>query len=518
MIQRIFSFLFLLCCLTAAKALEVAHAITDKDCYLTGERLHIRIDITDEQQQPLSFSKVAYVELSDAHRICAQGMVQLTDGIGWADIALPATMHSGNYQLSVYTRGMRNQGQDTYFRKIVSVVNVLRVVRADDVIFLPADSLPTEYQANDSQGTATLKASVSQPLNISVSPEWQGCALSVSRRDLRTPDYHELPALKPETSKQQYYTPEVEGHIVIGKPTGIDPVELTRLVMVGRMAAVYDGQWQADGTWHYYTSGLNGTLPTLLNSYSHEGNPVGMEFVSPFARVLPESLPHLHVYCDEADLQRRSLSAQREQALSAWQADSLQLSTEFLSAETHRQYELDEYTKFSTVREILIEFISGVQRNKQHGVSQLYTFDPETHQYSRWPALVLLDGMPVYDIDEVLNYDARLLKYVQIYTDRYTFGNTICQGIISFISQRGRLSNYKIDAGSHLVTYQFPQERPAFIYPTDNKAGTLYWNPCISEPSLTLPAITEPGIYEIVKQRYAADGSLLKESEVIEVK
>ena len=515
MTQRILSLLLLLCCLTVAKAQEVAHAITDKDCYLTGERLHIRVDISDSQQQPLSTSKVAYVELCDAHRICAQGMVQLTNGVGWADIALPATMHSGNYQLSVYTRAMRNQGQDSFFRKIVSVINTLRVVRADDVVYLPADSLPADAET---QMSSAMTASASQPISISIAPEWQGGTISLSRRDLRTPDYDELPKLKPSSSQQQGFTPEYEGHIVIGKPTGIQPVEHTRLVMVGRMAAVYDGQWQADGTWHYYTSGLNGTLPTLLNSYDHEGNPIGMEFISPFARVLPESLPRLHVYCEESDLQRRSLSAQREQALSAWQVDSLQLSTEYLSSEPHRSYDLDEYTKFSTVREILIEFINGVQRSKLNGVNQLFTIDPDTHQYSRWPALVLLDGMPVYDIDEVLNYDARLLKYVQIYTDRYTFGNTICQGIISFISQRGRLSNYKIDAGSHLVSYQFPQDRPAFIYPAENKAGTLYWNPCISEPSLTLPAITEPGIYEIVKQRYAADGSLLKESEVIEVK
>ena len=512
MIRKIFSLLLMLSCLQLALAQEVAHAITDKDCYLTGERLHIRIDITDASQQPLSLSKVAYVELSDAHRICAQGMVQLTDGMGWADIALPASMHSGNYLLSVYTRAMRNQGQDTFFRKLVSIVNTLHVVRTDDILYLPADSFP---QADVKKATLA----TGQPLKLSIAPEWKGSTVTLARRDLKTPEYDASQlSLKPATAAKQMFQPEAEGHIVMARPTSTQTIDITRLVMVGRMAAVYDGQWQADGTWHYYTNGLNGALPTILNSYSIDGQPIGMEFVSPFARVLPVELPHLHVYCDEADLQRRSLSAQREQAISNWRSDSLMLTTDYLSSKPHYQYDLDEYTKFSTVREILIEFIRGVRRNKLNGVNQLFTFDPETKSYSRWPALVLLDGMPVHDIDEVLNYDARLLKYVQIYTDRYTFGNTICQGIISFISQRGRLSNYKLDAGSHMVSYQFPQERPAFINTAENSAGTLYWNPCVNETTLTLPALSEPGEYEIIRQRYAADGSLQRETEVIEVK
>lgn len=512
--NRIISLLFLLCSFLTLSAQEVASAITDKDCYLTGERLHIRIDVKDQAQQP-SLSKVAYVEISDEHRICAQGMAQLTDGIGWADIALPATMHSGNYQLSVYTRVMRNQPQETYFRKMISVVNMLRVVRADNIVYLPLDSMPQLYIARP-----TTVCKPGEELRLSIASEYQQGTLTLMRKDLQTPAYDQLPALKPSAEKrQQDFIPEAEGHIVIARPTGTQPVELTRLVMVGRMAAIYDGQWQADGTWHYYTHGLNGNLPTLLNCYDHEGKPVGMEFVSPFAKVLPQALPQLQVYTNEQDLQRRSLSAQREQIVSEWQSiDSLSLASDYLSSEPHHSYDLDEYTKFSTIREILIEFVKGVHRAKVGGVNQLFTFDPETHKFSRWPALVLLDGMPVYDIDEVLEYDARLLKYVQIYTDRYTFGSTMCQGIISFISQRGRLSNYKIDAGSHLVSYQFPQDHPAFIAPAENTAGTLYWNPCTTGASITLTAPAEAGTYELIRQRFLPDGSAEKSIEEVIIK
>lgn len=519
--KHILLLILFLSSLLSLQAQELARAITDKDCYLTGERLHIRVDVTDTHFHPSTLSKVAYVELTDEHRICAQGMVKLTDGRGWADIALPASMHSGNYQLSVYTRVMRNWGQDKYFRKLISIVNPLRVVRADRITYLPADSFPSSAAAATMvKESAVKECTAGSSFTVQLQPEWRDCAVSLTRIDLQTPSYDQLPELKPAPeNKNTIYIPEAEGHIAMARATSAKTISQTQLVMVGRMAVIFDGQWQPDGTWLYYTNDLCGTLPTVINSYDIDGNPVGMEFVSPFAKVLPQTLPALQVYCSEEDLQRRSLSAQREQAITDWLGiDSLALKSELLSSTPHHSYDLDEYTKFSTVREILIEFIRGVHREKVNGVNQLFTFDNDEHQYSRWPALVLLDGMPVHNIDDILSYDARLLKYVHIYTDRYTFGSTICKGIISFISQRGRLSNYKIDAGSKFVSYQFPQNRPDFIYPAENNAGTLYWNPCITgqNHSLTLPS--SPGRYQLSLQYIANDGSVVKKTEVINVK
>lgn len=69
--------------------------------------------------------------------------------------------------------------------------------------------------------------------------------------------------------------------------------------------------------------------------------------------------------------------------------------------------------------------------------------------------MVLLDGMPVYDIDELLDYDAHLIRYVQIYSCDYSFGNSICSGVISFITRSGRLANYRLKDGERLVRYAF---------------------------------------------------------------
>ena len=156
---------------------------------------------------------------------------------------------------------------------------------------------------------------------------------------------------------------------------------------------------------------------------------------------------------------------------------------------------------------------------KVHGVNQLFIFDPDMRIYSKWSALVLLDGMPIFDIDEILDYDARLLKYVMIYTDRYTFGNTPYWGIISFVSQKGLLSNFNLDRTSHLVSYSFPQDRPDFITPADPQAGTVVWCPeVVSDAShpVVFTAPSTPGTYRILLQGFDKDGKYVSRAFLLQ--
>jgi len=531
MIKRFLPLLVLLLCSLSCRAAERALALTDKELYLTGERLHISVCILDdEQQQPSTLSRVAYVEISDTYRLCAQGLVALTDGRGWADIPLPASLHSGNYLLTVYTRAMRNldlsQG-DALFAKVISIVNPARLSRADDVVFLPADSI-APHPAAPQPAPLSARAGQTVTLPDDTDGELLLASLSVTCGDLLTPDYS---ALRPERRMLTQrpaapLLPEVEGHLVQARPAEATAiVAQTRLVMVGKQNAVFDGQWQPDGTWLYYTTGLYGRRPAMLSTYDAEGQPVAMQFVSPFARILPLDLPKLEVGCSEADLQRRALGAQHEQDITDWLAgDSLLFSADLLSGEPRFSYDLDEYTKFKSVREILIEFVRGVKRDRVHGVNQLFTIDPVMREYSRWSALVLLDGMPVFDIDDILDYDARLLKYVMIYPERYTFGSTIYGGIISFVSQKGLLSNFNLDRTSHLVAYSFPQDRPAFIRPSAPEAGTVVWCPqAVNEAGAGTPrpvAFTAPavaGTYRVLLQGFDKRGNYVAHEYLLQI-
>ena len=71
--------------------------------------------------------------------------------------------------------------------------------------------------------------------------------------------------------------------------------------------------------------------------------------------------------------------------------------------------------------------------------------------------LVLIDGMPVYDIERLLSYDARRIHYINIYGGQYTFGNGVYNGILSFVTRSGRLTNYPTEPNAQYL--YMPQYR-----------------------------------------------------------
>lgn len=478
---------------------EQAFVVTDKDCYLVGERMCLRIDVTIDGQIP-SPSRVAYVELSDTRQLYAQTMVELTDGQGWAELPLPQRMHSGTYQLTAYTRAMQNFGSDAFFRAHVGVINGEQLSRQDGIRVLPYSN----YKLSEVVSTDLLAGVYYKPgeeIRIQMpKANAQGCAVSVSRTGIAT-DIAQGEPSKPATRMvDTQFIPEYEGHIVRARVTqgNVAIVEETRLAMVGKMASLYDGQPQADGSFLYFTSNLNGSLPVMVNSYDTLGNIVPMTLIPPYASVLPKELPLLYVYCQEEELHQRATAARQQSAINkVLEQDTLAHSLGFMSATPSYFYDLDEYTQMNDIRELLVEFVRGVQRRRHHGRTSLYTYQPESQSYSKWPALVLLDGMPVSDIDEILAYDAHLIRFVQIYTQRFSFGKSYCHGVISFITRGGRLSNYQLKAGSQLMSYGFPQQRPQFVNHTASAHGTQLWLPAVHAQAVTFQAPQQKGRYRL---------------------
>lgn len=505
-------------------------AATDRECYLTGEylRVSLRVTMPDAANRP-SPSRVAYVEISDTRRMVAQAMIALENGIGWGEIPLPAETQSGVYQLTAYTSAMRNFGAAAYFSTWIGIVNAERVSRWDRLSILPPEG-----------------DSIAEPISRIARPgdtichtlptAWAegGYAVSVERADITS----NLPALRSSIPKAaakptpltatDSYPCEAEGHIVTVDPvyaeaTGgspkasADTCSDARLALVGQRAELFDGRPQPDGSFRFFTSGLYGNQPVMVDGYSTEGEKVELRFRPPYAQSLPPSLPALTIRTDEKELATRALSARRQQAAGEWlHRDTLNHLLDFASVIPNRFYDLEEYTRFNSIREILIEFVQGVRTRSYRGRKQIYTLVPETNTYSSWSALVLLDGMPIDDIDMILDYDARLIRFVQIYHDRFFFGSRCCQGVIAFTTHKGRLANYQLGPTLRLMSYAFPQERPPFARLAADDYETLYWNPC-AQGEVRIPAPDTPGRYRILIQGLA-EGEPVRLTEYFEVR
>ena len=397
---------------------------TDRPWYLAGETM--RVSVTADN------AIIAYAELCDTHSLAAGVAISLDGTRGTGTIQLPSDLHSGYYVLSVYTRNDTNVS-----RRLVAVVNPLRRSAADDI----------EWVA------------ITHPDSLSYA-ESGSIAGSFEENGVRKPDPLDIR--------------ETEGHVIkarirnarngkIYKREQIRPA----LSIVGKQIHYFEGMMVNDTTAVFYTFGLHGRLPLVLSATTSSGEGLPIEVLSPFATLIPQQLPRLVFHYKRSEVEARSLEMQRHQkrrqhASSGTSADQgpvpviLDYDDMLFDTTPDISYNLDEYRQFLTVREVLIEYVEGVRSKRKDGRLRLFVRNQDGYD-SQWPAMVLIDGMPVNDVERLLNYDARRLHYINIYGSQYTFGNGVYNGILSFITRSGQLTNYPTEPNMQYLVYDFPE-------------------------------------------------------------
>ena len=379
-----------------------ANVETDRPWYLAGEEL--RVTITDGN------AAVAYAELCDTAGLAAGVAVRLEQGQGTGVIPLPRDLHSGYYVLSVYTR---HETQVSH--QLVAVINPLQRHAADDIEWVAGDRC--------------------QPLAA-------GAAEVVSEKDADIP--------------------ETEGHIIkariknrYGDHTFSGDENRASLSMVGKQLHYFEGWMVNDSLVLFNTYGVHGRQKLVLSAVTTTGVRLPIEMLTPFATLLPKKLPHLVFHYERQEVETRSLDMQRRQAALVTDLPSGYDDTLF-GGKPDMSYNLDEYRQFLTIREVLTEYVTDVTKKTVQEGTRLFVLGAQGHNDGLWPTLVLIDGMPVFDTERLLNYDARRVHYINIYGGEYTFGHTVYHGILSFVTRSGELTNYPTEENMQYVEYVLP--------------------------------------------------------------
>ena len=380
------------------------HIETDRSWYLAGEAM--TVSMTDDE------ARIAYAELCDTHGLAAGVVIGLKGGAGKGVIELPANLHSGYYMLSAYTRHNTEVSQ-----RLIAVVNPLRKSANDDIEWILSDSC------------------------------W---VLGFEERGTRNEED----------------TPEKEGHIIKARVKNVyDGNTFTAsqicpsLSIVGKQIHYFEGKMVDDSTAVFYTYGIQGRLPLVLSALTSTGVSLPIEMISPFAALLPKELPHLVFHYKRSEVEARSLDMQRHQQALTRQPSPASPQPSALSlfgTQPDQSYNLDEYRQFLTIREVLLEYVTCVRNVKINGISRLIVRKEQDVYNTSLPTLVLIDGMPVNDTERLLNYDARRVHYINIYAGQYTFGTGVYNGILSFVTRSGQLTNYPTEPNMQYLVYDFP--------------------------------------------------------------
>lgn len=530
--------LFSLCWVAGmAQQAELMRIYTDKDCYLAGEELWVELSVDDEAYPGNVMSRVAYVEICDTAQVRAQGKIALTDGRGWARIQLPSTMHSGMYQITAYTRYMRNLHSDSFPRKYVAVLNTLGASEEDNIVvndtaIFQKESVPAQVPSQQLKGDKSVyglreKVTLSWPSQLADARE---LTLSVVRQDCEV-KMSQPSVASPVPAEGGHWTAECEGHIVTGRIEGsnLPQAILTQLSCVGKEMKVFEGKKQGEGLYRFYTYGVDGQQDIVLSALSNEGKPYRMELVSPFVELLPSRVPDLYCQYQDSALIARSVALQLKQAMPRSVLPK-ELETVIYGQLPSKTYNLDEYVRFNTVKECITEFVMGAAMDKDGDRTVIKMLQEDGRGYNMFPVLVLIDGVAFYNHEEALAYNGHNVQYIHQYRGIYALGETLYGGILSLVTHRGTMPDMIINDDMQMLAYEFPQSSPAFPMPDYSDAAvkasrrpdfrhTLYWNPSVEgKAGIEFYTSDMEGTYVASLQGVLEDGKKVEVKCTFEVK
>ena len=463
-----------------AGLVERTYVCTDRHSYVAGEDVFCSVFCFDGGSGSLSdFSSVAYVELISPEGSAVRVKMALQDGRGAGRLRLPSTLPTGNYRLIAYTALNRNEEDMDYFRgsRVISVYNTLSASRQDSVVpdgdaaTAAVEGTGRPYgaaapaglvmeQRGDSlflrnSGTECLDFCLSLSISDALpDPEGPGLAdfleaRSGDRATLRT--------------DAELSIPEYEGEIVSIRVPAMYSGVTAVLSGPGLRNDIYSSTVDSTGLVSFYTGNIYGDRDLVFELNSRDVNDdFSLEVLSPFAspELDRDGVPELHLNGSVAeDLKRRSVAMQisRHFGIDEYM-DSLQLRPDLLfKGGAMTVYEMDDYTRFPTMRETIVEYVREVHIRRQDGEPVLKLVPGKSFEsYSSMlggNALVLVDGVPVSEHGRVLDLNPALLRRICIYPYDVSTGSCIYSGVVNFISFRGDMAGLQFPGRVRILDF-----------------------------------------------------------------
>ena len=535
----------------AAQTRERVYLQTDKQLYMSGELLWLKLYTTDTDGKLLSLSKIGYVELVRDSIPEVQIKLDIRDGVGAGWMELPAMLPTGYYRMIAYTRYMRNESEDVFFEKMIAVINPARqneVLYSDDTntpfAFRPVEqnaaalelSIDKSSYSKRDKGAISIKGLPAENISLGISitgidPILETNPAIDNRKDL-------LPA-KTTLVGQERYLPEYEGAIIDGMlidtETGnpaVDPQVVSLLSFPGKEIHLFAGQSYPTGEVTFYTQCITGKQELTATAIASSDKKYRIDVQSPYALHTAVSVPSLKPDSAWLDyLRLRNLSVQ---VAYAYLADSLSIIQEITPCTDlipQRRYVLDDWTRFPNMEEVFIEFISlaGIRRTNEG--RRFSMVNEQLNSYNN-NILVLIDNIPVANHELMVTYNPLLVKTIDMHFGRYVFGSHVFDGIIAFYTYKNDYPGITFGENTQIYDYEGAQPYRYFYAPKYDATNidsplpdfrhTLLWEPLIQsagQTELTIPFSTSdmPGSYVITVEGIGENGTIIRAKQTFDV-
>lgn len=336
------------------------------------------------------------------------------------------------------------------------------------------------------------------------------------------------------------FPPEYNGHIITGKVinslTGapIENIE-TYASVPGPGTHFLASKSDASGKVKFDFKKIKGSSEIIVQTNPPADSLTHVEIANPFyENYSSDRLPAFRLSkINESTLLDHSIGTQVQ---NIYTGDKLKQFTQ--NADTVAFFEkpdatyfLDDFTRFTTMEEVMREYVMFMDVQKRNGkffIPLMYRLSLPLSVMIKEPffetdPLILVDGVPVFDVNKLMNFDPRKMRKLEMVNKRYFLGNAIFPGIMNWKTYKGDLANYELDPHATVIDYEGLQLEREFyspVYDTDEKVAShlpdfrnvLYWSPNIhtgekGQQHVGFYTSDKKGSYVAVIQGLSANGS-----------
>jgi hypothetical protein len=535
---------------------EKVYVSTNTNVLLTGEYLFYKVYCLDDKtKQPSETSKIAYVELiSEDFEVVFSEKIRLEKSQGQGDFFVPTTVASGNYKLIAYTRWMKNGSMNLFFQDDISIINPYQ--GNQDAILPNVDTADINTNMTGNAGIAedkrfiisTDKETYSKKSKVQLGlKNFRGAAgygnynISVRKKEAivangkHTPEsfisWHE----KQASNNTLYYDkitfgPEIEGELIKGQLRAKDGSSSTIGKKIGVSIPGKDFQLKVvrtDSTGVFHVSITNEyTEPLAIFQVLEESKGLYDITIEQDPKLDYTSLVFKNFYMDASmkeAIVNRSVQNQIENGFFAVKPDTVSLDklNDPYGGAYIEVVNLDEYTRFKTLDETIVELVPNVWTKKiknGESVFKARSFD-ETYEESEFDALVYIDGVLVANPNDVLDFNTRTVARINTVREKYRMGGKTYFGMVNIETIEGNY--FEQISGDGITKTNLTRTKPLKKYfaQTYNEESNrripdfrdqLLWKPDLTfegtEMELSFYTSEIAGDYEVVLEGFSIYG------------
>ncbi len=274
--------------------------------------------------------------------------------------------------------------------------------------------------------------------------------------------------------RQPIFLPEYRGHLIRGTILDINGSRVggvaTYLSTPGKNIQLYPARSNANGDVQYEMRDFFGSRKIIVQSDSEEGSTNQIKIHSPYSDAFSSrTLSTLEIFPEvEKNLLSRSVAMQVQDIFYSDNTSKFSISKIDSSAfygRADETYFLDDYTRFPVMEEVMREYVPGVMVRKRNGRFHFMLLDDIKKSVFQDNPLILLDGIPIFDVDKIMEFDPTRVKKLEVVTRRYYLGPLIFPGIVSYTTYTGDLAGFQLDPKSVSLDYEGLQLQRIFYSP-----------------------------------------------------